>query len=805
MTAQTLLALKATDPDAYRRELDALHVRRGIPVSSPAAPREARSMDAMLAHFRQAYGLSDGQTSQLGYIRRGAVYACVTLRADMLASLPIKAYRLGATGRGRKIDVRDPLARRGMPVTACGVRIADAGTVTEVEGADTIRRLARPNEDWTGRGLIRITEMSLGLAGQEYWRLYGRGPTATKPPQEIGHVRHDRVEIIKAAPGDSARTIKGWTLDPRTTDQTELQKGEMVWFRYPDPADPDYGVLAPGDVARLGADSYQDAMSSNREIFRRGLTPAGVITPPEGQEFFSDLQMEELDRDIGRRFTDKKAQHRLAILKHRFGIESLATVSPKDAEFVALLDFAIEDAARVYRIPIEFVGGTRRTYSNTEAAQRAIWMMALEPEATWFGDELTVRLAPAFGDEVDFVAMDLSDVIALQGDEAERWRMDRERMEAGAMTANEYRESQGWEALDSAGESIEVGKVSAIFAGLQAMGQGLISPESLKATIVSAIGLSEDIAEAIVGPSRPPSVEPVQEPPQDLQPTGAASITTRAIDVPEYGSEGHARVMDRAGKALETHEAAIAKTVEVLFGRQRDSILDRMKGRAAGSDHARMSVADLTAIFQRPRWIREFRQAIRPDLERAMSAAGTALMSDVGVKVKFDSTSPAAVNFLRGRAQRFAEEVNETTWAKLKDSLSEGMESGETMPSLASRVEAVMGDRIRSSASTIARTEALGAYSGGSQIAAEQTGLDLEKTWLSALDSRVRDAHQDAHGQTVGLNEDFEVGGDTGPGPGMMGSAENDANCRCTTVYSEREPARTMEVTNAVPAAASTT
>src|SRR3990167_6080729 len=243
--------------------------------------------------------------------------------------------------------------------------------------------------------------------------------------------------------------------------------------------------------------------------------------------------------------------------------------------------------------------------------------------------------------------------------------------------------------------------------------------------------------------------------------------------------------MDRAGKALEAHEEAIAKTVEVLFGRQRDSILDRMKGRAAGSDHARMSVADLTAIFQRPRWIREFRQAIRPDLERAMSAAGTALMSGVGVKVKFDSTSPAAVNFLRGRAQRFAEEVNETTWAKLKDSLSEGMESGETMKGLASRVEAVMGDRIRSSASTIARSEALAAYSGGSQIAATQTGLDLEKTWLSALDDRVRDEHRDAHGQTVKLDEPFVVGGESGMFPGDFDDPSLSVNCRCTVVYSE--------------------
>jgi len=825
MTASDLLALKAVDPAAYQTALDAISEKRGIPVASRPAtvnPRQ-RTADAMLSHFVAAYGLSEAQAGQLDYIRRGAIYACVTLRSDMLASLPIKAYRLGAGGRGRKVDVRDPLARRGMPMAARGVRLADAGTVTEVEGSDLTRRLARPNEDWTGSGLMRMTEMSLGLAGQAFWRMFGRGTSATKPPQEIGYVRHDKMEVIKATKGDSARTIAGWVIDPRTADQAVLAPGEVLWLRYPDPADPDYGVLAPGDVARLGADSYQDAMSSNRDIFKRGLTPSGIILPPEGQEFLSEQQMLDLDRDIGRRFTAKESKHRLAIMRHRFQVESLATVSPKDAEFVALMDFAIEDAARVYRIPIEFVGGTRRTYQNMDAAYKGIWMMALEPEATWIGDELTARLVPMFGDQIDFVALDLSDVTALQDDEAERWRIAREQMEVGALTANEYREGVGLDPLATAGQSIEVGKVVAIFNGLQAMGQGYISPESLKAVLTGAIGLDDEVADAIVGPAPEPVTEaPQEEPADDPQPeepeepgeyqeepeeqpvTEAASMGVRRIEVPEYGSDGHARIMERASKALAPYEAAVAKTVRALFERQKASILDRMGARAGAGEHARMSVADLTTIFQRPRWIREFRQAIKPDLEDTVKAAGAALVADVAPSSAFDATAPAAVNFLRARAQRFAETVNETTWTMLKDSLGEGMQSGETMKDLAARVESVMADRIRSSATTIARTEVLGAYSGGSQLAAEQTGLDLTKVWMSALDDRVRDDHRDAHGQNVPMSEPFEVGGEEGMFPGDFDDPAQTINCRCTVVYAELDEARIMEVADAIPAATPT-
>lgn len=76
-----------------------------------------------------------------------------------------------------------------------------------------------------------------------------------------------------------ARTIASWILDEHTADRQELQKGEVLWMRYPDPEDPDFGALAPTDIARLGADSCHDAMLSNRDIVRRGLQAAGLVMP----------------------------------------------------------------------------------------------------------------------------------------------------------------------------------------------------------------------------------------------------------------------------------------------------------------------------------------------------------------------------------------------------------------------------------------------------------------------------------------------------------------------------------------------
>ena len=70
----------------------------------------------------------------------------------------------------------------------------------------------------------------------------------------------------------------------------------------------------------------------------------------------------------------------------------------------------------------------------------------------------------------------------------------------------------------------------------------------------------------------------------------------------------------------------------------------------------------------------------------------------------------------------------------------------------------------RSSSETIARTEVIGALNGGSLEGWRQSGVVVGKSWLAALDDLVRDTHRAAHGQVVGIDDNFSVGdGHKGP------------------------------------------
>lgn len=784
-------------------------------VSATAVPsaHRVRSVDGLIAQLREAFNLDEGQAAKLSLVRRGAIYACVSLRADMIAGLPLCLYRVtGADAArslpGRRVSVRDPRARLGMPRTVRGIRLADAGEVELVEDHPVLRRLARPNADWTGRALIRMTETGLGVVGQAHWRLHRAGSTPGAGAVEaISWVRDGRMTVVKPSTADEKaryRTVAGWTLDAALgMGGDRLAPEDVVWLRYPDPEDPDYGALAPAAVARLGAESYTAALRANRDIFRRGLRADAIVTPTEefaGQ--FSSENVGELQEMIDRVLSGETNNHAVRALPYPMNIERL-DVTPADAEFMALLEVCVEDVARAYRIPIEMVGGTRRTYQNNEVADIALWQRSLEPEAAWIAEELGYKLLPAFGLDPNayFLAFDLSEVVALQDDDAARWAMEREQLERGVILANEWRIEHGREELPTAGASIEVGKVGAVLAGLQAMGSGLVAPASLEALIVEAIGLSPEAAKAIVGDGPPPELDVSdaaddtgEDVPRGSGGDGATPVEPLADPSrlavaplavlrggPAFDSADHRAAMARAEDAMRPHDRAIEREMRAIFEAQRTSVLDKLRdARVAGGAQMRLGIADLAPLFSRARWIRDSRIRMLPRLLDAARAGGR----DVAKALDETPAANAAANAMRRQAQRFATLVTDTTWDRLRGSLAAGIEGGESIADLAKRVGAVFDRRSRSDAMMIARTESHAAYHRGGLETVKGFGGAFEKTWLSALDARVRDDHRAAHGQTVAMDDDFSVGGARGPMPGELGEADQDINCRCTATYS---------------------
>ncbi len=646
------------------------------------------------------------------------VYACATLRAELLSALPLKLYKVNP-----------------------------AGERVEVTRGNLLALLQKVNPFWTLNRLLHMTELSLCLWGECFWFLE-RGASETQTPREIWWARPDRVRVFP----DPLNYIKSFAYMPRN-DSTPIpfSPQETIWFRFPNPLD-EYEGLSPLAAARLAADFSSAAMQSNRNIFANGLQMAGAFFPKAGQSF-TEEQAKILETQLGKRFKGVDKAHRFGVFRYEAEMKEVG-IRPKDAEFSAGLKWALEDIARAYKVPLDLIGG-QRTYENVNAARKAIYTQCVLPEARFVASELTEQLLPMFGD-ADVAEFDASDIDVLQEAEAERWTREREQIGAGVLLINEWREEMGR-------EKVKWGDVWWAASSLVPIESAEPRPQT---------------TDASVQPEGDPEIEAET---QGFAGAQTRAIEYGSTEHKRL-FEKFVRRTEKQEKILGEVVAQLFKRQkDAVLGRlkAKRALVTNPYSNDSPNGHHRDAESVTDEPFDLAEWIKKFRLEVRSVLKEIIADAGADALEDIDVSISFDVLEPQVVRFLEQRAQRFARLVNETTWEELKQSLKAGLEKGESIAELADRVEAVMAGRIRSSAETIARTEVIGASNGGTLAAWKQSEVVVAKTWLAALDDRTRDSHVAAHGQTVDLDKDFRVGGGEGPHPGAIGLAEEDINCRC--------------------------
>lgn len=130
--------------------------------------------------------------------------------------------------------------------------------------------------------------------------------------------------------------------------------------------------------------------------------------------------------------------------------------------------------------------------------------------------------------------------------------------------------------------------------------------------------------------------------------------------------------------------------------------------------------------------------------------------------------------------------ITETTRKIIRSVLSQAASEGLSIPQTVRLMATSWQQTTAQRARVIARTEIVSISNLSSLEGAKQTGLQLNKVWLSTKDSRTRSRHSEVDGQTVDINAPFIVGGEQLRHPGDSGlgaSAANTIMCRCTQYF----------------------
>lgn len=339
------------------------------------------------------------------------VYSAATLRARLMSGVPLRLYQ-GFDARRR-----------------------------EVTAGPAAALFRRPNPHWTWQRLSRMDELCMCLWGQSFWALHA--PAGV--PTEAWWMKPTRVEPVP----DEDGYLAGFIYQGVTGERVPFRADEVVWFRYPNPLD-EFAPLSPMAAARLAADTAGAMMRANRNLHSQGLQIGGLVVPATDRVSFSPEQAEELETLLERRWSGVHNAKRWAVLRYEAQFREMQ-VSPKDAEFVDGLSLTARQVWTAYGIPGPLLNDpTGATLANVREYQRQLWEHGLQPDAAARAADVALQVLPRFAGTgtranpaPDHAEFDFAAVPALQESASESWDRDRQAMEVGAITINEWRARQG--------------------------------------------------------------------------------------------------------------------------------------------------------------------------------------------------------------------------------------------------------------------------------------------------------------------------------------------------------------------------
>lgn len=601
--------------------------------------------------------------------------------------------------------------------------------------------LAKPNPVMSGSALWEQWITDIYLAGETGLELtYDKARKRLQLwPRQGRHVK-----VIPVKGKERYQEVLSYVIDDGMGDPFSLSPPEFVWSRLYNPLSAWRG-LGVYQAAALGVNTGKQAQKYAASFFKGMARPDYVVTTPQG--------VTQTEKDIILAQIEAMTTGRNRGIVMEQGITDIKPLSfaPKDLIWETIMAMTREEVGAVAGVPGELMGDKSATYENRAEAVKSFWNDTIRPYADW-RDELLTGFFRSIGAIKDNEAIesDFGDVEALEQSYGDRLTYATQLTALGVT-------------LRDANDMLDLG----------------IPDASLAASEVPEPGPVAAPAEGQTPPNAsPPEGQDAPDTPDT--PDVPTKALTRAMPWPVYGSDEHKAMLDIWEKAIAPREARMRQALRQLFSEQEKDVQRRVSSGAKSAEDAAKAPFDLA------KWIRLFKLRLSPQIRLTLAEAGRDAMNDLNIGVSFDVSEPQVLNYMRDRENKI-KGVVEKTFDDLKRDISEGIDAGESIDKIAARVQERMGPIADGRATMIARTEVIGASNGGKVLAWKQSGVVTGKRWLASTShmgandpNPVRDSHVEAHGQEVGINEDFTVGNGEGKAPGQIGLAEEDINCRCT-------------------------
>jgi HK97 family phage portal protein len=530
---------------------------------------------------------------------------------------------------------------------------------------------------------------------------------------------------------DSRGLPIGYRYTEPSGNQIELNEQDVIVFRDPDPENYLQGY-SPLRATRYQHNILELALKYDMNMFGNMGRPDGFLI----FEGVSDDERKRVENALRVKYSGVNNSKRTGILnKAATWLEISKT--QQDLDFVEGLKLMRDDLLSIQGVPKPLVGLSDSTFNNSSEAQRIFQQYTLKPELDWEIGVYNEQLLPKYYAGLQPKGLEFRAENPVEKDAVEETNKVVSLYNAGITTRNEARLEVGFEAQEG-GDELKPTNTNPF---------SNFDPNALKEVKDSVLEVKKTVE---VNTKKIEGLPDIQD-----------QIQSKREELKKYFEK----------KNLEG-EAKLVEVAKRHFNLQSERMIKAVKKKSK-------------AINLDVDWIKEDNITVNvfADVFDSLSRYFNGVANEVtGGDIPL---SNEAMKKLKDSLAYFADKINETTKEDLENLIKKHLESGGNITDLTKKIGDLFGGYASENgrAETIARTETNGIKNMVERDNYARNQFVTGFEWLTARDSYVREAHQQADGQVVPKGVKFLVDGERLEYPGdRSGKASNTINCRCTVL-----------------------
>lgn len=591
--------------------------------------------------------------------------------------------------------------------------------------------IKKPNPFTNTYELMTISQLNMDLTGNCYWWL---PKNVLGIPSMIWQIPSHWMKIVP----DPDTFISGYILKvPYIGKFIPFDVDEIIHFKNPSPFDLHYGV-GPVWGAQYGIDLNEQIKTWGINFFMNNAQPSGVLQTeqPLGPE-----QYQRLKDQWNSKYRGSKNAGKMAILESGLKYQQIGA-APKDVQFPDVSKELRDEIMACFGVPASKLGlseGVNRANSDTN--DYTYQKETILPRLTLIERKLNSDLMPIYDNnlnaEFDNPVPEDNQFIV---DERVKY------IQCGFTTIDEEREKEGLDPFNL--------------------------PETQNPLIpfnLTPAGQPKPQMDAMGNPVQPKTPDGANGKPNAQEPPKKA-----------WSQKAQDAKWARFVQTTAPMEKSFAVLIKRFFQAQHIEVMQKLAQQRA------MKVAVSTnIIFSQNEQNTKLKNLSQSQVRDAYIAGLGIGAAETNSSIDFNLFEPNVLRAVEQRIGFFADKVNATTIALLKQKLDAGIQQGLSIDQIAQEIDGVFNFSENFRSTRIAQTEIIGAANDGQIRAYLEAGIS-KKMWLTAGDEKVRDSHAEVEGQIVDATAMFTTGLGNQlhyPGDRSTGAPPEDIiNCRCTTI-----------------------